>query len=39
VKIVAISDTYGKYKNFNLSQGDIFIHVGEVSSLGKEFEI
>ncbi len=39
MKIVAISDTHGKHKNLILPQGDVLIHAGDVSSLGKESEI
>ena len=39
MKIVAISDTHGKHKNLTLPKGDVLIHAGDVSSLGKESEI
>jgi Icc-related predicted phosphoesterase len=39
VKIVAISDTHGKHRNLVLPEGDILIHAGDVSSMGKESEI
>jgi Icc-related predicted phosphoesterase len=39
VKIVAISDTHGKHRNLVLHEGDILIHAGDVSSMGKESEI
>jgi Icc-related predicted phosphoesterase len=39
VKIVAISDTHGKHQNLVLPEGDILIHAGDVSSMGKESEI
>ena len=39
MKIVAISDTHGKHRNLVLPEGDILIHAGDVSSMGKESEI
>ncbi|MDZ7934040.1 MAG: metallophosphatase domain-containing protein [Emticicia sp.] len=39
MKIVAISDTHGKHQNLILPEGDMLIHAGDVSSLGKESEI
>lgn len=39
MKIVAISDTHGKHQNLILPEGDMLIHAGDVSSMGKEFEI
>lgn len=39
MKIVAISDTHGKHKNLVLPEGDILVHAGDVSSMGKESEI
>lgn len=39
MKIVAISDTHGKHQNLILPEGDILIHAGDVSSMGKESEI
>ncbi len=39
MKIVAISDTHGKHQNLILPKGDMLIHAGDVSSMGKESEI
>lgn len=39
MKIVAISDTHGKHQSLILPKGDMLIHAGDVSSLGKESEI
>lgn len=39
MKIVAISDTHAKHQNLILPEGDMLIHAGDVSSMGKESEI
>lgn len=39
MKFVAISDTHGKHKNLILPEGDVLIHAGDVSSMGKESEV
>lgn len=39
MKFVSISDTHGKHGYLNLPAGDVLIHAGDVSSMGKEYEI
>ena len=40
-KIICISDTHGKHEqlNYDLPEGDMIIHAGDVSNLGKIYEI
>lgn len=39
LKIVAISDTHGQHRSLKLSKGDIIIHAGDVSKVGRPEEI
>ena len=39
MKFVVISDTHGKHQSLILPKGDVIIHAGDVSSMGKESEI
>ena len=39
MKFVAISDTHGKHQKLSLPEGDVLIHAGDFSSMGKEYEI
>ena len=38
-KIVCISDTHGQHRSLNLPEGDILIHAGDISRVGKLNEI
>jgi Icc-related predicted phosphoesterase len=39
MKFVAISDTHGQHQNLILPKGEVIIHAGDVSSMGRENEI
>ena len=41
MKICIISDTHGLHEQLDLSkyEADVIIHCGDVSNLGKEFEV
>jgi Icc-related predicted phosphoesterase len=39
LKFTSISDTHGKHNNLQLPAGDVLIHAGDVSSMGKEYEV
>jgi Icc-related predicted phosphoesterase len=39
VKFVVISDTHGQHNAFSLPEGDVIIHAGDVSNIGKPIEI
>lgn len=39
MKIVCISDTHGKHEKMTIPDGDILLHAGDISKLGKESEI
>ncbi|MFT3747516.1 MAG: metallophosphatase domain-containing protein [Agriterribacter sp.] len=39
MKFVTISDTHGKHNKLLLPKGDVLIHAGDVSMMGKESEI
>ncbi len=39
MKFTCISDTHGKHNGLQLPAGDVLIHAGDVSSMGKEYEI
>lgn len=39
MKIVFISDTHGKHQELTIPNGDMIIHAGDISSIGKEKEI
>lgn len=39
MKFVAISDTHGQHQSLILPKGDVIIHAGDVSSMGRESEI
>ena len=39
MKFIAISDTHGQHHKLHLPEGDCIIHAGDVSKMGKHFEI
>ena len=39
MKIVAISDTHNRHREIALPQGDVLIHAGDFTSMGREAEI
>jgi Icc-related predicted phosphoesterase len=39
MKFTTISDTHGKHNYLQLPAGDVLIHAGDVSSMGKEYEV
>lgn len=39
MRIVCISDTHGLHEQIKLPEGDILLHAGDVSKLGKPYEI
>jgi Icc-related predicted phosphoesterase len=39
MRIICISDTHGQHHSLQLPQGDILIHAGDISTLGKPEEI
>lgn len=39
VKLCIVSDTHGKHESLILPNADIIIHCGDMTSMGKEFEI
>lgn len=39
MRIVAISDTHGLHKQLTLPEGDMLIHAGDVSAMGREREV
>lgn len=39
LKFTTISDTHGKHNQLQLPSGDVLIHAGDVSSMGKEYEV
>lgn len=39
MKIVCISDTHGKHKELKLPEGDMIIHAGDISGMGRLHEI
>ena len=39
MKVVAISDTHGKHHGLHLPKGNLLIHAGDVSRVGKEEEV
>jgi Icc-related predicted phosphoesterase len=39
MKIICISDTHGQHHSLRLPKGDIVIHAGDISTLGKQEEV
>jgi Icc-related predicted phosphoesterase len=39
LKFTCISDTHGKHNSLQLPEGNVLIHAGDVSSMGKEYEV
>ena len=39
MNIICISDTHGKHNHLDLPEGDILLHAGDVSRIGKRKEI
>ena len=39
MKVIAISDTHGKHNHVSLPDGDLLIHAGDLTNIGREIEV